>query len=104
MVVYVVGEVSRVAVHEERIASLGVDPHPPPCSAVAFPSLESFHPRRSNHKAHQDRLTRREASHFIVAIAIEEDGSKTKKRRGWRKRLKTPCSPRLPFIAHTMRC
>jgi hypothetical protein len=53
---------------------------------------------------HQDRLTWREASHFIVTIAAKEDGSKRKKRRGPRKGLKMPCPPRLPFIAQTMCC
>jgi hypothetical protein len=42
--------------------------------------LESFHPQRSNHLADQDKLTRREASHFIIAIATEEDGSEKKRR------------------------
>jgi hypothetical protein len=96
-----VGEVPRVVAHEERIASLNVDPHPSPCTTVAFPSLESFHPQRSSHPEDNTKLTQREASHFItIAIAAEEDGSeKKKKRRGWRKGLKTPCPLGPQFIA-----
>jgi hypothetical protein len=59
-------------VHEKRTAYLGANPHPLPRGAMAFPLLESFHPRRSNRLAHQDRLTWREASHFIVAITAKE--------------------------------
>jgi len=70
------GEVPREAAHEERIVSLGTDPHPPSCTIVAFPSLESFHPQRSSRPADITKLTQREASHFIaIAIATEEDGS-----------------------------
>ena len=77
-----VGEVTRVAAHEERTMSLGADPHPPPCDVVAFSSLEPFHPQRSNRPADQDRLTRRETSHFIIVITVKEDRSERKKRRG----------------------
>jgi hypothetical protein len=65
-------------------------------------SLESFHPRKSNRPADQDRVTRREASHFIIAVTAKEDGSE-KERRGQRKGLKMLRPPGLPFIAQTMR-
>ena len=67
-----VKEAPREAAHEERTTSLGADPHPPPCDIVAFSSLEPFHPLRSNRPADQDRLTQREASNSIVAMAVEE--------------------------------
>ena len=64
-----VGEVSRVAVHREMTTSLGADPLPPPNDAVTFSSLESFHPHGSDRLAKEAKLTRREGSHFIVAMA-----------------------------------
>jgi len=86
MATCMVGEVLMVAAHEERIASLGADPHPPPCVAMDFPLLESFHPRRSSHLAHQDKLTRREVSHFIVAITTTKEMDLKERREGARGR------------------
>ena len=80
---HVDGEVLWEVAHEERTASLGTDPHPPPCITVAFPSLESFHPRRSSRLVDNTKLTQREASHFITtAIAAEEDGSEEEEEKG----------------------
>jgi hypothetical protein len=94
-----VREVPRVVAHEERIASLNANPHPSPCTTVAFPSLESFHPRRSSRPEDNTKLTQREASHFIaIAIAAEEDGSKKKKRRGAEEGIEDTVSPGPPFI------
>jgi hypothetical protein len=75
---------------------------PPPHVVLVATLLESFHPQRSNHLAHQDRLIRREALHFIVVIAVEEDGSERKKGRDRRKGLKAPHPQGLPFIAQMM--
>ena len=61
----------------------GRDPHPSPCAAMVFPSLESFHPRRSSRLVDNTKLTLREASHFITtAITAEEDGSKEEEEKG----------------------
>jgi len=71
--------------------------HPFPRSAVDFPSLGSSHPRRSNHPADLDRLTWREASHFIVAIATE-DGSERKK-KGPEEGIEDAASPGAPLYS-----
>ena len=42
---------------------------PPPHVVVVATSLESFHSRGSDRPAKGARLTRREASHFVVAMA-----------------------------------
>jgi hypothetical protein len=83
MVAHAVGEVLRVAAHEERTLSLGINPHPPPQDAIAFSLLESFHPRGRDRPAEEAKLTQREASHFINAWPPEV-GSKRKKRRSQR--------------------
>ena len=67
-----------MASHEERIESLDVDHQPPPCFAIAFALLESFHSRQTDCPVKQARLTWRETSHFIIAMAarswiIEEE-------------------------------
>ena len=95
MAMRTVREASRKAAHEERIASLSADPHPPPCTTMVFPSLESFHPRRSSRLADNTKLTRREASHFITTtIAAKEDGSKEEEERGPMEGIEDATSPR----------
>ena len=94
-----VREVLRVAAHEERIASLSANPHPPPYAAVAFPSLESFHPWRSSRLTDNTKLTRRDASHFIaIAIATEEDGSEEEE-RGSGEGIEDTASPGAPLYS-----
>ena len=95
MVTHADGEVPREAVHEEMIAPLSVDPHPPPRATMAFTSLESFHPRRHSRPADNTKLTRREASHFIATtIATEEDGSKEEEESGSEEGIEDAASPR----------
>ena len=90
-----VREVPRVAAHEGRTTSLSADPHPPPCTTMVFPSLESFHPRRSSRLADNTKLTRREASHFIVAaITTEEDGYEEEEEKGPEEGIEDATSPR----------
>ena len=90
--------------HEERTASLGADPHPPSRAAMAFPLLESFHPRRSSRLADTTKLTRREVSHFMATtIVAKEDGSEKKKRGVWRKGLNTP-RPLVASLYSQRRC
>jgi hypothetical protein len=62
---------------------------------VASTLLESFHPRRISRSAHNTKLIRREALHFItIAIAAkEEDGSEEEEEKGPEEGIEDATSP-----------
>ena len=75
---------------------------PPPHVVVVATLLESFHPRRSSRPVDQDKLTQREASHFIIAIPAEEMDLRGRREGAEGQELKMPQPLGIPFIAQTV--